>query len=203
MTSTASWRFVSNPLEKEMKRIALAVVATLTLLNSSTAFGQVQCPGVDPEFCWNQYSTCYSDNEGKNCSWQTCQAYCDNEYDECMYGMKGYDWWENPVVSRSVDTSVNDGDDIGCVEGCTAWACLCMYNWVAYRRYDTHWQHIHYRNRTCPNNYSYAEVLQVVDHPSDTCYQQDDSCTVWEEDQECMSQSPCMFTEDGTAITIP
>lgn len=185
-----------------MKRIALALA--VTLLITSYAFGQTQCPGTDPDFCWNQYSTCYGDNEGKNCSWQTCQAYCDNEYDECMYGMKGYDWWENPVISRSVDTSVNSGDLVGCVAGCTAWGCLCMSNWVAYRRYDTHWQHIHYRNRVCPGNYSYAEVLQVVDHQNDICYQQDDSCSpLWEEDEECMSQSPCQFTEDGTEIAIP
>lgn len=186
-----------------MKRIALAVAATLLI--SSYAFGQVQqCPGTDPDFCWNQYSTCYSDNEGKNCSWQTCQAYCDNEYDECMYGMKGYTWWENPVLSRTVDTSVNDGDDIGCVSGCTAWACMCMANWVAYRRYHTDWQRVQKQNRTCPGGYSYVDVLQVINQYDDLCYQHDEDCSpLWEEDRECMSQSPCVFNEDGTQIVIP
>lgn len=188
-----------------MKRIALAVAAIFALLSASNASGQLQqCPGTDPDFCWNQYSNCYADNEGKNCSWQTCQAYCDNEYDECMYGFKGYDWWENPVISRSVDTSRNEGDDIGCIKGCTAWGCTCMYNWVAYRRYHTHWQHIHKQYRNCPDGYSYVDTLQVIDHPDDICYQQDDTCSpLWEEDEECMSQSPCQFTEDGSSIAIP
>jgi hypothetical protein len=47
-------------------------------------------------------------------------------------------------------------------------------------------------------------VLQVVDHEDDLCYQDDDTCSpLWDEDEDCMSQSPCRFNEDGTAITIP
>jgi len=185
-----------------MKRIVFALAAALLI--SSTAFGQTPCPTEDPNFCATQYSTCYYDNEGKNCSWPNCDEYCDNEYDECEFGMKGADWWENPVISRSVDTSVNSGDNIGCVLGCTAWGCACMYNWDPYRRYNTHWQHIHYRARTCPNNYTYNEVLELVDHADDICYQDDDTCSpLYERDHDCMSQSPCRFNEDGTAITIP
>lgn len=185
-----------------MKRIVFALAAALLI--SSAAFGQTPCPTEDPNFCATQYSTCYYDNEGKNCSWPNCDEYCDNEYDDCEFGAKGADWWENPVISRSVDTSVNSGDNIGCVLGCTAWGCFCVYNWIPYRRYDTHWQHIHYRARTCPNNYSYNEVLQVVDHANDICYQDDDTCSpLYEDDQDCMSQSPCRFNEDGTEITIP
>lgn len=183
-----------------MKHIRFAVVVVTLLICATAASAQQQCPGTDPNVCWEQYSTCYADNEGKNCDWRTCQAYCDNEYDQCLYGQKGYTWSENPVVSRSVDTSVGDGDDIGCVAGCSAWGCFCMYNWIPYRRYHTNWQEIHYQHRVCPDNSQYDEIVQIVNHNNDLCYQRDDECTAW--DQDCMGGSYCQFTDDGTEIVI-
>jgi hypothetical protein len=182
-----------------MKHLVLMALVAVFVCASGQAQEQ-QCPGTDPlvtNFCRDQYNTCWSDNEGKNCDYNTCQAYCDNQYDECLYGVRTLDHWENPVISRTIDyTHSTDG----CVSGCTASGCWCVSNWVNYREYYTHWQAVEKDHRTCDDGYEYDEIVQTEDHPDDVCYQHDDSCASFEE--VCIEGSYCQFSDDGSSIVV-
>jgi hypothetical protein len=194
-----------------LRLLLCTTTLAMALLAPIVAHGQEQqCPGTDPQYtsvCQDQYNSCWSDNEGKNCDFHTCAAFCDNAYDECLYGVHEWPSRENLVISRSVDTSTFNGD--GCVDGCSSWGCCTFWGvWDPYRKYDTHWQILEHQHRRCDDGYQYDTVTLISDHPDDICYQHDDSCydtcpggTACHYHLDCLN-SWKQFTADGTHIII-
>jgi len=173
-----------------MKNLALALTCCLLLASVSSRAEVQYCP--NPPDCSAQYGSCWADNEGKNCSAQTCAAYCEQQYRDCLYGQ---------ITSTTVDYPIVSMTGGECYLGCTG--NYCQWNpWdylSGYDRYDTTYLERHSDHHICADGYEYDDVYGW--QLQDTCWQYDRGCYDAKFQEYCYSAP--YYDRDSRCIEPP
>jgi hypothetical protein len=133
----------------------------VSLAGARAAQAIEECPGLDPQICYDDYSICNQECPGKNGDFSYCyNTYCPEELDACLHGrlIDQYDLY--PIVSVNFSRSVCTGTSQGMLATGTKWDV-----------YQTSYNHRYCETRQChyPQFYEYTECTEAYDATED-CY---------------------------------